>query len=190
MKWALCGGLDVPEWLLQEARLLATVSALKLRTIANALTHDDQHHKAQSLLAAYEPDDATAIHAALLFILEHAVRHNVDDATLVEELLQLGLPREHADGLLRVLRERRDALASRARARTLRWPQLLAVDWRVIAQPRAVEMTLRTQEYNRTPCSTSQLQMRIYAETLALLSAELKAAEDAASAAELALSSS
>ena len=65
------------------------------------------------------------------WVLGGAARHGLEPATLTEELLQLGTPREHATALGRVYKERGGELVMAARQASLRTSRLASVDWRV-----------------------------------------------------------
>ena len=65
------------------------------------------------------------------WVLGGAARHGLEPATLTEELLQLGTPREHAAALGRVYKERGGELVMAARQASLRTSRLASVDWRV-----------------------------------------------------------
>ena len=75
--------------------------------------------------------DVKAAVAAVHFILAHATRHDVQEGVLNEELQQLGLPRENADGISRPFRANAGALRKAMTRRTLSLPALEALQWRV-----------------------------------------------------------
>ncbi|NWW52756.1 COMD4 protein, partial [Pedionomus torquatus] len=78
-----------------------------------------------------EMGDVKATIAVLGFILSSAAKHNVDGESLLSELQQLGLPKEHAGGLCRSYEEKQSSLQHRLRACSLRLSQLGSVGWRV-----------------------------------------------------------
>jgi hypothetical protein len=79
----------------------------------------------------FDASDVKATLAALAFVLANAARHATPAPALDSELLQLGLPRENADGIARPYRANRDALVAAMRAQSLALPRLRAAPWRV-----------------------------------------------------------
>lgn len=48
--------------------------------------------------------------ACIRFLIVNAIRFNTDDATLNEELQQLGLPKEHSSAMCRVMTDHHQAI--------------------------------------------------------------------------------
>lgn len=67
------------------------------------------------------------------FIVSNAAKHDVDDVSLVQEIQQLGLPKENADAIAKQYRDKRDALRDNFAANSYRITRLLNTEWRVDA---------------------------------------------------------
>ena len=60
-----------------------------------------------------------------------AAKHDLDEISFVQEIQQLGLPKENADAVARQYREHKDALRDRFAADSYRISRLISTDWRV-----------------------------------------------------------
>ena len=67
----------------------------------------------------------------LCCVLCSAARHDVDQSTLTNELLQLGLPKEHSDSLRGPYQDKKEALRTQFAKTSLRLPRVEKMDWRV-----------------------------------------------------------
>ena len=134
-----------------------------------------------------ESHEAKGIVATLHFILSSSARYNVPEETLELELQQLGLPKEHTEALVAALRDGRAPLHQHLAEVSLRLPKLEGLQWRVAedagaARAHAVDMqlTLRGQAAlgASEPPAERMVAMRLSADTLSLLQAELMKARD------------
>lgn len=64
-------------------------------------------------------------------MVTNAAKHDVEDAALVQEIQQLGLPKENSDMIVRQYREHKDALRAKLASSSYRIGALLSTDWRV-----------------------------------------------------------
>jgi len=138
MKFRFCGDLDAPDWVLKEISLLAKTTNIRVRllciqVINYILGETMDYEKVEKLVkdANFDSSDIKASIAALHFILSNGAKYDIDDATLSNELQQLGLPREHSDALIRPYRDNKDKLRANAKDHILKFPRLDSVDWRV-----------------------------------------------------------
>ncbi len=69
--------------------------------------------------------------AAIHFTVTNAAKFDVDDTSLVQELQQLGLPKENADHIGKVYREHKEALREVFARESLKVSVLMGVEWRV-----------------------------------------------------------
>jgi hypothetical protein len=69
--------------------------------------------------------------AAVHFIITNAAKHDLDELSLVQEIQQLGLPKENSDAIARQFRDNKDALRSSLAKDSYRISKLLSTDWRV-----------------------------------------------------------
>jgi hypothetical protein len=60
-----------------------------------------------------------------------AAKHDLDEISFVQEIQQLGLPKENADAVARQYREHKDTLRDRFALESYRISQLISTDWRV-----------------------------------------------------------
>lgn len=198
MRFALCGGLDCPDWLLLEIATLSKVSAVRIRLLAQQVVaqelagEDVDETKALKLVADTKLDDssARAVLAALHFVISGAARHDVDDPTLLDELQQLGLPKEHADAICRPYRQKCTAIQAHARRTGVQFPRLRSSGYRV-------EHVLASSDLGETsaPITTLRLELTsgerltfsMDADSLEVLHSELRRARDALGAASSAI---
>jgi len=81
--------------------------------------------------AGLDESDVKACIAALEYIIEHGAKYEVDDATLSNELQQLGLPKEHCDALGRPYRENLEKIRKHLADSVFKYPRLANFNWRV-----------------------------------------------------------
>jgi len=197
MKFAFVGGLDVPDWLLSEIFVLSKISALRFKLLAGHIVQqltgqEVPPAKLAKLLgdAKLDAQDVKAVCAALQYILGSAARYNVEQDVLSHELQQLGLPREHTDGVVKAYSEGRVAMQEHARTQSLRQPRLSALAWQVVedrsgAGAHAVELQLGVQAQATAGSApeAERLKVRMSSQTFELMHAELKRGREAMQAA-------
>ncbi|XP_063221680.1 COMM domain-containing protein 4 [Bacillus rossius redtenbacheri] len=138
MRFRFCGDLDCPDWVLAEINTLAKLSSVKMKSlcqlVAKSLIGEDMDYEKVKKLtsdAKFDTGDMKAVVAAVAFVLSSSARHGVDGDELGSELQQLGLPREHATGAVRVHGDHVGRITERLRAGSLRLSRLQDVRWRV-----------------------------------------------------------
>ena len=85
-------------------------------------------------LAAENSDGVSDIKgsvAAVHFMVTSAAKHDVDEVSFVQEIQQLGLPKENAEAIARQYREAKDALRDKFSEDSYRISKLTSADWRV-----------------------------------------------------------
>ncbi|XP_040071400.1 COMM domain-containing protein 4 [Ixodes scapularis] len=191
MRFKFCGDRDCPDWLLAEIASLSKISSVKTKLLCvqavNALlTSTVDFEKASKLTAdsKFTPDDLKGVLVALEFILKNATKFAVDEETLVNELQQLGLPREHAVSLSKVYADKSADILTVLKKQSLRLSSLEGnPQWRVdyvlessvageVAQP-SVQMKLLVRDSDRDP---KPMHFSMTAETCSVLLHELKQA--------------
>ncbi|EEC14523.1 COMM domain-containing protein, putative [Ixodes scapularis] len=191
MRFKFCGDRDCPDWLLAEIASLSKISSVKTKLLCvqavNALlTSTVDFEKASKLTAdsKFTPDDLKGVLVALEFILKNATKFAVDEETLVNELQQLGLPREHAVSLSKVYADKSADILTVLKKQSLRLSSLEGnPQWRVdyvlessvageVAQP-SVQMKLLVRDSDREP---KPVHFSMTAETCSVLLHELKQA--------------
>ena len=69
--------------------------------------------------------------SALGFIITSAAKYDVDATSLLEEIQQLGLPKENSECISRQYIESKDSLRSKFVDNSLKLPSLKTIDWRL-----------------------------------------------------------
>lgn len=69
--------------------------------------------------------------AATHFMITNAAKHDVDEQSLVQEIQQLGLPKENADALGKQYREHKESLIRTMTEESYRISRFISADWRV-----------------------------------------------------------
>jgi len=138
MKFRFCGDLDCPDWLLAEISILSKMSSVKMKllcsqVVAEILGGNIDYAKAAKLTsdAKFEIPDIKAAIAALNFIFSSSARHGVDGETVSNELQQLGLPKEHANGVCKTYEDKMPQIKEVFKNQSLRFSRLKSIDWRV-----------------------------------------------------------
>ncbi|KAK8770044.1 hypothetical protein V5799_013486, partial [Amblyomma americanum] len=103
MLFKFCGDRDCPDWLLAEIGSLSKISSVKVKLlcvqVVNGILNSQIGFDKVAKLTAdskFTTDDVKGVLMALEFILKNSTKFAVDEESLVNELTQLGLPREHA----------------------------------------------------------------------------------------------
>eukprot|EP00299_Pterocystis_sp_00344_P012844 c6224_g1_i1.p1 GENE.c6224_g1_i1~~c6224_g1_i1.p1 ORF type:complete len:204 (+),score=62.24 c6224_g1_i1:36-647(+) len=138
MKFHFCGDLDCPDWILQEIALLSKISAVKMKLLCTQVVSileggSPDFDKITKLTAdaKFGEGEVKASVAALKFIYSSAARFDVSPTTLAKELQQLGLPKEHSDGLCKGFSDRKEFIQSALIKESLTLPRVESVNWRV-----------------------------------------------------------
>ena len=69
--------------------------------------------------------------AAIHFIVANAAKYDIDDKSLIQEIQQLGLPKDSTDAVANRYRESREPLRVKFAEESYRLSKLISVDWRV-----------------------------------------------------------
>ena len=69
--------------------------------------------------------------ASIHFIITCAAKYDVDDKILIQEIQQLGLPKENSETICKQYRENKDNLRQILEDKSYRISHFLAADWRV-----------------------------------------------------------
>ena len=140
MRFAFCQG-DVPDWLLSQTFVVASISAVKIKLLAKLIiqhastgqTADEE--KLQKLAGGDKlaTDELKGVVAALHFILTCSARYDVAEETLALELQQLGLPKEHTEALVAALKDGKAPLQRHLAGASLKLASLESMRWRAHA---------------------------------------------------------
>lgn len=69
--------------------------------------------------------------AAVHYIISNSARFDLDEQSLVQEIQQLGLPKENSEALGRQYRENKDKLRDSCASQSLRVNKLTSMDYRI-----------------------------------------------------------
>ena len=69
--------------------------------------------------------------AAVHFMLTNSAKFDLDEKSLVQEIQQLGLPKENTEAISKLYREQKDNLREKFAENSYRVSKLLSADWRV-----------------------------------------------------------
>lgn len=138
MKFRFCGDLDCPDWVLAEVATLSKLSSVRMKILtAQILLHCANgtfNYEKVLKLAADESDgvsDLKGAVAAVHFIVANAAKHDVDETSLVQEIQQLGLPKENSEAVGKLYREKKDEMRDRFAADSYTISRLLRTEWRI-----------------------------------------------------------
>jgi len=192
----LCG-LDAPDWLLREIELLSKLSSVRLKFILKELLSKSvlpvvelnfSTIKKHTSTADFDNSEVKATTAALSFILRNAAKYDLDSDTLVKELQQLGLPKEHCDTMARPFAEYKERLREKLRSETLKVNSLEGVEWRVdyilsssmtkSADVPAVQLKLKIKEKTKSDDASTEHSFELSAEKFKAFISELQTARD------------
>ncbi|XP_053954306.1 COMM domain-containing protein 4 [Anastrepha ludens] len=132
MKFRFCGDGDCPDWVLAEIiSTLSVLSAKDLESLAELVAkriigQQLEESVVKSLTADISTDGKSAV-ACIHFLLINASRHAISESVFSEEIQQLGLPKEHAASMCRVLATNVTAIRQRLREKAFRINELSSV---------------------------------------------------------------
>ncbi len=69
--------------------------------------------------------------AAVHFMITSAAKYDVEERVLIQEIQQLGLPKENSETICKQYRETKDTLRSKLEETSYRISKLISTDWRV-----------------------------------------------------------
>lgn len=138
MKFRFCGDLDCPDWVLAEINTLSKMSSVRIKIVvvqilSYCLESTFNYEKVLKLAAdnADGISDIKGAIAAVHFMLTNAAKNDLDERSLVQEIQQLGLPKENSDAVARQYREYKEALQKKFFDDSYRVSKLISTDWRV-----------------------------------------------------------
>eukprot|EP01035_Chromulina_nebulosa_P019533 gene19533-25431_t len=106
MKFRFCGDLDCPDWILAEIAILSKLTSVRIKVlttqiIAYSVAGNFDYNKILKLASDNEDgiNEIKGAIAATHFIITNACKHDVDELSLIQEIQQLGLPKENSEAL-------------------------------------------------------------------------------------------
>jgi len=138
MKFAFCGNLDCPEWVLSEVAILNRMSAVKLKLILGQVSKKlsgqafDQERLSKLCRDQNLDQEETKVLLALIeFLLTQAVRFAVQDKIFSKDMLQMGVAIENANALVKVFTEQHEGMARQLKLNSLRVSQIVDMHYSV-----------------------------------------------------------
>jgi len=112
MKFAFCGNLDCPEWILSEVAILNRMSAIKLKLILGQIikkmtmqAFDQDRLNKLCRDQNFDKEETKVVLALIEFLLSQPVRYCITDKVFSKDLLQMGVAIENANALVKVFNE-------------------------------------------------------------------------------------
>lgn len=176
MLFKLFGNSDAPDWLMSELNILSYVSSVRIKfillQIANLLTESEVDFNLiyQHLQDANLTESQTrSVLAVLSFIIQNAIRFDVEPEDLTQELQQLGTPLSHTSTILRFYKENRRQLRKYMRTNFQRFSQPQVIEYRsdiVLSKKNSDEfpqgsLHLRFSPLNEKPFSFSMTSQQV-----------------------------
>lgn len=145
MKFSFCGDQSVPEWFLSQLNLLSNLSFVKLRKIAglymNHLASPSDPSFMEQILevlvsSEFSENESRTIVAMIDFILSNSAKNDIEQETLMKELIDLGIPKENCQSICKILDQNHDKIRASLKEKVLRVNRFETVafkKWNVIA---------------------------------------------------------
>jgi hypothetical protein len=138
MRFRFCGDLDAPDWVLAEVATLSKMSSVRIKVVVmQILSYCLEGTFNTEKIMKLASDNAEGLAglkgsvAAIHFVVTNAAKFDLDESSLVQEIQQLGLPRENSEAIARQYREHKDLLRTRLAEQSYRVSKLVSAEWRV-----------------------------------------------------------
>jgi len=138
MRFRFCGDLDCPDWVLAEIATLSKISSVRLKVVAkqvvqHILSGSMDYSKVLKLAGESLTgiSDVKGAIAGLKFILSAGAKYDVDDNTLLQEIQQLGLPKENAEAVVKTFHDHKEQLRTAFLQQSFQLDRFESLDWRV-----------------------------------------------------------
>jgi COMM domain containing 4 len=139
MRFRFCGDLDCPDWVLAEIATLSKLTSVRMKilvaqTILHCVNGSFNYEKVSKLVSTEESDgvsDLKGAIAAVNFIVFNAAKHDLDDASLIQEIQQLGLPKENSEAIGKLFKEKKDEMRDQLASESYSIAKVLKCDWRI-----------------------------------------------------------
>lgn len=116
--------------------------------------------------------------AAIHFIITCAAKYDVTDAVLIQEIQQLGLPKENSDTVAKQYRENKDTLRQVLEERSYRINHYVSTDWRVDQVLAYSTNPSTTTATSSTPQTDTENQYQLTAQKLVHLNVKINHSND------------
>eukprot|EP01031_Cornospumella_fuschlensis_P038480 gene38480-46772_t len=109
------GSKDCPDWVLAEINTLSKLSSIRVKVLVSQVIQycleGELNYEKVLKLAADNADglqDLKGAIAALHFMISNSAKYDTDDKVLIQEIQQLGLPKENSDMIAKQYRETKE----------------------------------------------------------------------------------
>jgi DNA polymerase III delta prime subunit len=130
--------LDCPDWVLAEINTLSKMSSVRFRIfVAQIISYCLMGELNYEKIIKIAEDNSEGLSnikgavAAIHFIITSAAKYDVEDNALIQEIQQLGLPKENSETVAKQYRENKDNLRDQLEKSSYRISRLLDCSWRV-----------------------------------------------------------
>ncbi|XP_022211330.1 COMM domain-containing protein 4 isoform X2 [Drosophila obscura] len=186
-KFRFCGEGDCPDWVLAE--IISTLSNLSIENleklsdlVAQRICGGTFEESAIKLLTSTLTNEGKTAVACIHFMLINASRYNCTESIFGEEIQQLGLPKDHAAAMCRVLQKHSGSIRQKLIDKAFRINELQSV--RNVTSPgetpancATLELKISQELVDGLPQDTTHIVNLERSHMMALL-AELKVARD------------
>lgn len=141
MKFRFCGDLDCPDWVLAEIATLSKLTSIRMKIlVSQIITYCiNGNFNYEKVLKLANNDENNAISdlkgaiAAVHFICFNAAKHDVDELSLIQEIQQLGLPKENSEGIGRLYKDNKIEMREKFASESYSITKLISTEFRVDA---------------------------------------------------------
>lgn len=156
MRFKFCGDDDCPDWLLGQVNNMAKLSHIKLKLllqtiVKNILAGKVDYEKLQKFTAdaKFSDSEVKGCVSGLTFIVRNSVKFSVDSTHLINELQQIGFPKEHAQVITDTLKSSSSSLTQHFISSILKLNAVISMKCSRLS-PSFVKLTLVTTNGTRT----------------------------------------
>ena len=136
MKFKFCGNHECPEWILSEIVVLSKLTAIRLRMLTGyiiskikGLAYELAKIEKLCLDSGLTLEETHCALAVLEFVIRGATKYQLEEAELMKEIEQLGLPHENTENIIKAMGKDRDGLVSAIKNSVLRLSKPTGVDY-------------------------------------------------------------
>ena len=138
MKFKFCGNHECPEWILAEIVALCKISSIRIGMIVKNIIEKikGQHYDLAKVekycldsgLSAIETKSALAV---VEFIIRGAIKFQMDEADLLKEIEQLGLPGENVKSFVKAISKEREPLNAAIKHSVFRLSRPVGLEYQI-----------------------------------------------------------
>ena len=138
MRFKFCGNHECPEWIVSEIVALAKITSVRLRLLAGyiiakikGLAYEVAKMEKICMDSGLSEAETKSVLVVLEFIIRGAAKFQVEDADLLKEVEQLGLPHENTDSLIKAINKDKEGLVTAVKNSVLRLSRPTGLDYQI-----------------------------------------------------------